>query len=74
MAQNDCLKVLLDKGHEETSPKALLKASPSALAGVTEQDAKALQDAFGIKTIEDLATNKFVLWAQAIHTLARFEK
>lgn len=41
----------------------------AALAGVSDADAEALQKAFGIKTTGDLATNKYVLWAQAITTL-----
>jgi hypothetical protein len=42
----------------------------SALQGVSEADAAALKSALGISTIRDLATNKFVLWAQAINNLA----
>ena len=48
--------------------------SPAVLQGVSENDAKLLREAFGIKTVSDMATNKFFLWAQAIHTLAQYEK
>ena len=49
-----------------------LAAAPvSALQGVSESDAEHLKAAFGIDTIRELATNKFVLWAQAINVLAK---
>ena len=38
---------------------------------LTKADAEALQSALGIKTIRDLAENKFVIWAQGIVALAR---
>ncbi len=60
----------LDKAFEEQSFADLAKAPISALAGVSDADAEALKKALGIKTIADLATNKYVLWAQAINTLA----
>ena len=41
---------------------------------MSEADAKALEAAFGVKTIEDLANLKFVKWAQAIVTLAAAEE
>lgn len=49
----------LDKAYEDKSLKDILDASPSALAGVTEQDAAALEKAFNIKTIRQLGSNKF---------------
>jgi len=68
------LEHVLDKAHEKKSLKELADLSPAALQGVSEKDAEALKAAFGIKTIRDLATNKYVLWAQAINTLALAEK
>lgn len=61
----------LDKAYEQMEFKDLVNAPVSALEGVSDADGEALQKAFGIKTIGDLATNKFVLWAQAINTLGR---
>jgi hypothetical protein len=61
----------LDKAYEQMSFAELAKAPVAALQGVSEADGEALAKALGIKTIGDLATNKFVLWAQAINTLAR---
>lgn len=61
----------LDKAWEHKEFSELVNAPIGALAGVSEADAKALADALGIKTIGDLATNKYVLWAQAISTLSK---
>ena len=61
---------LLDKEYESKSFGELLKAPVSALAGVSEGDAQHLKDAFNIKTIRDLGTNKYFLWAQAFAKLA----
>jgi hypothetical protein len=59
----------LDKAYEGQDFSELAKAPVAALQGVSESDAAALQQAFGIKTIADLATCKYVLWAQAINAL-----
>ncbi len=60
----------LDKAYEQQSFAELVKAPVAALQGVSDADGDALAKALGIKTIGDLATNKFVRWAQAINTLA----
>lgn len=65
---------LLDKAYENKSLKEVAEASPAALQGVSDKDAEHLREAFGIKTISQLANCKFILWAQAIDTLAKFEK
>ncbi len=61
----------LDKAYEQKGFGELVNAPVDALAGVSEADAQALSSALGIKTIGDLATNKYVLWAQAIATLSK---
>jgi hypothetical protein len=60
----------LDKAYETKSVDELADAPVAALQGVSDADAEHLQAAFGIKTIRDLGTNKFFLWAQAIAALA----
>ena len=60
----------VDKAYEQQSFAELAKAPVAALQGVSEADAEALAKAFGIRTIADLATNKVVLWAQAINALS----
>ena len=62
---------ILDKAYEDKPFSELINAPVSALQGVSDGDAKHLKDAFGIDTIRELATNKFVLWAQAINVLAK---
>jgi hypothetical protein len=56
----------LDKGYESKSLKDVLDASPAALAGVTDDDAKKLADAFNIKTVRQLGENKFFNVARAL--------
>jgi hypothetical protein len=60
----------LDKSFETMEFAELVKAPVDALAGISQGDAAALATALNIKTIGDLATNKYVLWAQAIHALS----
>ena len=74
MATNQSLTEILDKAHETAALKDIIQMSPVVLQGVSENDAKLLHQAFGIKTVSDMATNKFFLWAQALHTLAQYEK
>jgi ABC-type amino acid transport substrate-binding protein len=64
------LTTKLDKAYEGKSMADLAGAPVSALQGVSEGDAKALKEAFGIDTIRELGTNRFFLWAQAISNLA----
>jgi hypothetical protein len=60
----------LDKQYENTPLKELADAPVAALQGLSEDDAGKLKDALGIKTIKDLGTNKYFLWAQAIAKLS----
>jgi len=60
----------VDKAYEGQEFSALAKAPVAALQGISDAKAEQLLAALGVKTIADLATNKYVLWAQAIHTLA----
>ena len=59
-----------DKAYEDKSIEELCKAPVSAISGVSESDAVDLKKAFGIKTVEDLATNKYVRLAQGINSLS----
>jgi hypothetical protein len=60
----------LDKAYEDKSFAEIADAPVDALQGVSEGDAQHLKDAFNIKTVRDLGTNKYFLWAQAITKLA----
>jgi hypothetical protein len=66
MAVSVDLNQSLDKGYEGKSLKDILDASPAALAGVTDDDAKKLADAFNIKTVRQLGANKFFNVAHAL--------
>lgn len=60
---------VLDKAWENKPIDEVLKAPVGALEGISDRQAVLLKDALGVKTIEDLGTNKYVLWAQAIVAL-----
>jgi hypothetical protein len=64
----------LMKEYEGKSFKELVNAPIGAIAGISDSDAEHLKAAFNVKTIKDLATLKYVLWAQAIVTLADTEE
>jgi hypothetical protein len=60
----------LDKAYEGKDFDELADSPVDALEGLSKGDAEALQKAFNIKTIRQLAESKFVLRAQAITNLA----
>jgi predicted metalloprotease with PDZ domain len=68
------LDKVLDKAYESSSLAELVDAPVSALAGVSEANAEALKKAFNIKTIGDLAGNKYVRAATAIVEIASITK
>ena len=60
----------LDKKYEQQELAELADAPIEAIQGLSAGDAEALKKAFNVKTIRDLATNKFVLVAQGIVALS----
>jgi hypothetical protein len=60
----------VDKAHEQKEFSELAELPIDALQGVSAADAEALQKAFGVKSIRQLAENKFIKAAQAITLLA----
>jgi len=64
----------VDKAYEQKSLKEIANSPVDALQGVSEKDAKLLQEAFSVKTVADLAKLKYVKWAKAICTLAEGEE
>lgn len=74
MAISANLDKVLDKAYEASSLAELVDAPVSALAGVSDADAEALTKAFNIKTIGDLATNKYIRAATAIAEIAAIAK
>jgi hypothetical protein len=60
----------VDRAHEQKDFTELAELPIDALQGVSAADAEALQKAFGVKTIRQLAEHKFIKAAQAITLLA----
>ncbi|QNE76251.1 hypothetical protein F0344_17940 [Streptomyces finlayi] len=63
------LDKVLDKAWADKSLPEVLTAPISALKGVSDRDGELLQEAFGVKTVADLADLKYVRWAQALAAL-----
>lgn len=60
------IEQMVDKAWEKKSLKEIADAPVSALQGISDNIAKVLNDELKIKTVRDLATNKYVRWAQAL--------
>lgn len=56
-----------DKAFEKKSILELTKAPVSAISGISAADGADLKKAFGIVTVEDLAINKYVRFAQGVN-------
>lgn len=65
-------KKYLDKEFEGLTFRESVDAPVHAISGVTEDDASKLEEAFGIKTIGDLARNKYICIAEAITAFADY--
>jgi hypothetical protein len=63
------LDKVLDKAWAEKSLPEILAAPVSALKGVSDRDGELLDEAFGVKTVSDLAGLKYARWAQALAAL-----
>jgi hypothetical protein len=74
MAISVNLDGVLDKAYESKSLADLATAPVSALAGVSDADGEALKKAFNVKTVGDLAGNKYIRAAQAIVELSQISK
>lgn len=60
----------LDKAYENKSLTEILDAPVAALAGVTDKDGELLREAFGIKTVRDLGSNKYFEFASVLVALS----
>jgi len=63
-----------DKDYEQKDFNELADAPVEAIAGLSQADAAALMQALKIKTIRDLAENKYVRIAQAVLALSATSK
>ena len=59
-----------DKDYEQKAFNEMADAPVDAIQGLSQGDAEKLQQAFNVKTVRDLAENKFVRIAQAVVTLS----
>jgi hypothetical protein len=73
-AANPVLADIIDPKWEKSGLRDLAKASPAVLMGLSERGAKLLHEAIGVRTVEELATNRYVLTAQVIANMAKLEK
>lgn len=65
---------IIDKSYTGKSLRDLADAPLAALRGLSSNDAAALEQAFNVRTVRELAELKFVKWAVAISTLAENEQ
>ena len=63
-----------DKAYEQRDFSELAEAPIEAISGLSQGDADALKSALNIRTIRDLAENKFVRVAQAVIALSASAK
>jgi len=63
------LKTVLDKAWADKELTEILAAPVSALKGVSDRQGSLLEEAFGVKTVQDLADLKFARRASALATL-----
>ena len=70
MAVSVNLEKALDQAYESSTLEQILDAPPSALAGLTEADDKALLENLGIKTVRDLGSNKYFAVAGVLVALS----
>ncbi len=63
------LTKLVDKAYQDKTLTEVVDAPVSALAGVSDGDAKLLKDAFNITTVGDLGRNPYFRTANALVAL-----
>ena len=71
---SQCSGAILDQEFNSKDFIELSEKPVHAIKGISEEDAERLQDAFNIKTINDLAQNKYVSIAQTTVSLAALVK
>jgi len=67
------IQIIVNDTYHDKCFRELVNEPVTALRDVTQQQADALRDAFGINTIAELADLKVVKWARAIRTMASAE-
>jgi hypothetical protein len=67
------IQIIVNDTHHDKCFRELVEQPVTALRGITQQQADALRDAFGINTIGELAELRAVKYARAIRTMATAE-
>jgi hypothetical protein len=67
------IQIIVNDTHHDKCFRELVDQPVTALRGMTQQQADALRDAFGINTIGELAELRAVKYARAIRTMATAE-
>ena len=70
MEKSDFIVQFYDEEYTDRTIEALAKAPVSAICGLSQADGADLKKTFGIETVEDLATNEYVRFAQGISSLS----
>jgi hypothetical protein len=73
-AFNPSLSAILDEKWAMKRLRTIAKESPAVFTGLSAKAAGVLAETINVKTVEDLATNRFVMMAQVIAHLAKYEK
>lgn len=68
------IRKALDKAFETKSLSEIARSPVHALQGLTPRHSKMLEEAFGVRTVEDLAALRYFELARAITVLARYEE
>jgi DNA-directed RNA polymerase sigma subunit (sigma70/sigma32) len=63
------LEKALDKAYENETLSNILDAPPSALAGLTPRHDEVLKEHFGISTLRELGSNKYLALARELAAL-----
>ncbi|QKV93746.1 hypothetical protein HUT19_19930 [Streptomyces sp. NA02950] len=63
------LGTMVDKAWADKELPEILAAPVSALKGVSDRHGELLNEAFGIKTVADLANLKYFQWASVLASL-----
>jgi hypothetical protein len=72
-AFNPSLSAILDQRWEMKPLRTIVKQSPAVFTGLSDKDAELLATAISVRTVEGLATNRYVMTAQVIAHLAKYE-
>jgi len=62
---------VLDRKWETARLSEIIQQSPEILEGISSKRAAKLREALDVNSIEELANNKFVRWAQALVAIER---